>query len=75
MNYNTKSYAGYGTSPSSWEEYLGKVSTERKSSEFTNLTIEPTCKHEWKETRLVVSSVYDCKKCNCKREEVEKCHT
>ena len=66
MDYNTKSYAGYGTSPSAWEEYLVKIAPEKTSQP------ELICSHEWKEIRLVISSVFDCTKCGCKKEQVEK---
>lgn len=34
-----------------------------------------TCYHEWIPIMLLTSSVWDCKKCGAKREEVEKCST
>lgn len=30
------------------------------------------CYHDWKETKLIFTSVYDCKKCGRKKEEVDK---
>ena len=30
------------------------------------------CYHDWKETILILSKVYDCKKCGVKKEDYEK---
>jgi hypothetical protein len=30
------------------------------------------CNHEWKETILIVSRVFDCKRCGVKKEEFDK---
>jgi hypothetical protein len=30
------------------------------------------CKHEWKSTQLIITTVYDCVKCGAKKEDEEK---
>lgn len=66
MSSQNSLYTGYGTSPSAWEEYLSKTTFSEPKE------LKSVCNHEWKEIRLVISSVYDCKLCGCKKESVEK---
>jgi hypothetical protein len=37
--------------------------------DYSNSTIKSACRHEWKETKLIFSTVYDCKKCGKKKED------
>ena len=41
---------------------------EKKELDWT----QKFCNHEWKETVLIVSKVYDCRKCEVKKEEFER---
>ena len=34
-----------------------------------DLTSKKECKHEWVATKLIFSTVYDCKKCGAKKDE------
>mgnify|MGYP000394334974 FL=1 len=59
--------------PNSWEEYIAYY--ENDSSEEFNLSPlkkEVPCPHDWKSVLLIYNTVYNCKICGVKKEDVEK---
>jgi hypothetical protein len=56
-----------------WDIY-DKWNNSDRYSECSNEDSKPNkyCRHEWKPTVLIISTVYDCKKCGIKKEEYEK---
>jgi hypothetical protein len=58
----------------SWlEDYDYYTSPDAGYEDHSNITwTQKTCFHDWKATQLIISTVYDCKKCNVKKEEYDK---
>ena len=72
MSSQNSLYPGYTYEPATWEGYIIKKDTAFPWSDPVHNEKQPaTCKHEWKEIRLVISSVYDCAKCGCKKEDIK----
>lgn len=56
-----------------WLYNLEQAENNCENSDKPNLTYtQQYCWHEWKETILIVSKVYDCPKCNLKKEDYDK---
>lgn len=70
---SNKMYEGYNASLADWERYIIEIDKETAFpwTTYQSTKIEKSCNHEWKETRLVISSVYDCKLCGEKKENVK----
>lgn len=46
---------------------------KKEDSKDDSLTMEQHwCNHEWKSIQLIMSTVYNCKKCDAKKEVVDK---
>lgn len=44
----------------------------RYLNEWSEYDLKKLCKHEWYAIELISSIVYNCKHCDCKKEEYEK---
>lgn len=54
-------------------KWLYNLDEKEKEKEKVELPFEQrTCWHDWKETTLIVSKVYDCTKCSLKKEDYDK---
>jgi hypothetical protein len=56
------------------EEYIGepvKLEKSKDSEEDISWT-QKTCYHDWIPTVLIISTVYDCRKCGVKKEIYER---
>ena len=53
------------------EEYHMDSIKSKEQEEILSWT-QKTCYHEWIPTVLIISTVYDCKKCGVKKEDYER---
>lgn len=56
-----------------WEDPEDNVKVPDTTKDEVQLSyVQQYCDHKWKCTVLIISSVYDCTKCDIKKEDFEK---
>lgn len=54
-----------------WDHYSDPVYKREEESVPGSRSAQEYCSHDWKPVLLLYSTVFDCSKCNAKKEEVE----
>lgn len=52
--------------------FFGEVYSELDDDEIDIFFSQKVCNHKWKPIVLITSTVYDCEKCEVKKEEYER---